>query len=326
MVAAWKAPRWTRAKGGALLAILLAAGIGCRNEAEQETTRVPEPPTAVTYDVKIATQPASPIPRRETQISVRAIPSSGSHPDFDDMLGSPVHLVAVRRDLSWYEHLHPRRNGDSFTAFVRFPTDGTYVIHSIVNPVNHAQLVSKQYIIVGSSVAHAPIPLKVSGREVRQGHYTIHLRCNPEPPASDDWNSLTFTIARDDMPVTDLTPTGTLGHVVILREGGEDFVYAHSTDGEAMSGVRARAHSPMLPPSLDSHQNHLLDTGPDVTFHTRFPRVGKYKMWVEFREGRDSIKADFVVEVREHSSETTSQRYRRKLNPVVRCEWRDRVA
>lgn len=285
--------RWT----SRLFVVLLAVGVGCRNEREAEPAAVAEPPSLLTYDVRIATQPPHPMPRLETHVSVRVLASTGSQPEFDDVAGSPVHLVVVRRDLGWYQHLHPKRNGDVFSALVRFPTDGTYVIHSMVDPVGHGQLVSKQDVIVGKTAGQAPRALIVSGREERRGHYTIRLRCDPEPPATGDWNSLIFSLARDGEPVTDLMPTGTLGHMVILREGGEDFVYAHSTDGEAMSGVRARAHSPALPPSLDSHQNHLHDTGPDVTFHTRFPRIGTYKMWVEFLAGSDSIKADFVVDV-----------------------------
>ena len=287
--------RWTIGP----VVVLLAVSVGCRNEREAEPTAVAsavaEPPPLVTYDVRISTQPPHPMPRLDTQVSLRVVSSAGVQPQFDDVVGSPVHLVVVRRDLRWYQHLHPQRNGDSFTTLVRFPSDGTYVFHSIVDPVGHVQLVTKQDVIVGKAAGHAPRGLKVSGREERRGHYTIRLRCDPEPPAIGEWSSLIFSIARDGVPVTDLMPTGTLGHMVILREGGEDFVYAHSTDGEAMNGVRALAHSPALPPGLDSHTNHPHDTGPDVTFHTRFPREGTYKMWVDFLAGSDSIKADFVV-------------------------------
>ena len=282
--------------------LLLALGSGCRERDQPDvaaTTDVPITESAAAYSVDIAATPDRPRPREEVRITLRIAAPSGSLPQSEPDGNRAVHVVAVSRDLAWYEHVHPQLDRESYIARLTFPRAGEYVLYAIVLPEDGPELVRKQDLIVGTNPGTAKVPLTISPRERRTGRYTVRLRTNPEPPAIGDWSSLIFDVLRDGEPVTNLTPTGTLGHMVILREGGEDFVYAHSTDGEAVKGVRARAHLPALPGSLDTHRRHTGDTGPEVTFHTQFPRVGKYKVWVEFLAGGDAIKADFVVDVGE---------------------------
>ena len=277
--------------------MMLAAVSGCREREPDppdvtETTAIPTPSGP---QVRIEVVPEHPSARTSAAVRVQITTASESLASLEPVAGSPVHLVAVNRDLSWYEHLHPRADGDSWTTAITFPAEDDYILHVIARPANFSQLVRNQPIRVGGGATAAPRqPLKTSPREKRSGSYTIRLHPNPDPPAAGIWNSLVFHIARDGEPVTNLTPTGSLGHMVILAEGGEDFVYAHSTDGEALGGVRGRAHVRAKPG--DSHRGHVGDTGPEVTFHSQFPRVGKYKIWVEFLAGNESIKSDFVID------------------------------
>lgn len=279
-----------------LLVLVTTGGCGERNPPD-------EPPVAVTiqpsldYSTRITTVPERPSAGQETRIEL-TIGSPSGPAALESIANNPVHLVAVNRALTWYEHVHPKAAGEAYLARLVFPADGEYILHVISWPTGRAQLVQQKVITVGDLARQTlPSPLAISPRAVNSGAYTVRLRSNPEPPATGEWSSLTFSLSRDGQPVTNLTPTGTLGHMVILREGGEDFVYAHSTDGEATKGVRSRAHLPALPLGLDDHRKHTGDTGPDVTFHTRFPRAGKYRMWVEFRTAAEPIEADFVVDV-----------------------------
>lgn len=281
--------------------LMILAGVsGCRDREPDppdvnQTTAVPKPSGP---QVRIALVPERPSARTSAAVRAQIIAASESPARLEPIAGSPVHLVAVNRDLSWYEHLHPRADGDSWTTAITFPTEDDYILYVIARPANFAQIVRKQSIRVGSgAISTARKPLEASPRQKRSGDYTIQLRTNPDPPAAGIWNSLVFNVSRNGEPVTNLTPTGSLGHMVILAEGGEDFVYAHSTDGEALSGIRGRAHVPARPTSLDdSHRGHIGDTGPEVTFHSQFPRVGKYKIWVEFLAGNESVKSDFVID------------------------------
>ena len=277
--------------------IMLAAVSGCREREPDppdvtETTAIPTPSAP---QVRIELVPAQPSARTSAAVRVQITTASESPASLEPVAGSPVHLVAVNRDLSWYEHLHPRADGDSWTTAITFPAEDDYILHVIARPANFSQIVHKQSIRVGGGrTPTARKPLETSPREKRGGDYTIQLRTNPDPPAAGIWNSLVFNVSRNGEPVTNLTPTGSLGHMVILAEGGEDFVYAHSTDGEALGGIRGRAHVRATPG--DSHRGHIGDTGPEVTFHSQFPRVGKYKIWVEFLADNESVKSDFVID------------------------------
>ena len=285
---------------------LVIAGIvaaGCR-ETEQEApvpAAMPEATPRTEHRANARLTPEAPVAREPAEVSVAIEGPSGDVPQLAPIAESDVHLVAVSRDLSWYEHVHPRRNGETWKATMTFPAPGEYVLHTIFRPSSGSQIVQKQVVRVsGTTTGAAGQQLPVSPREQRNGNYTVRLTANPEPPAVSVWNALTFSIARDGKAVTNLVPTGALGHIVILREGGEDFVYAHSTDGEATGGIRGRAHVRATPSESGAdHRRHVGDTGPDVTFHTRFPTTGRYRMWVEFRAGDDTIDADFVVDVKE---------------------------
>lgn len=278
-----------------VLALVLAGG--CREQPSPDGPSIAAIPPSPEYSIRINTVPRGPSAGQETRIELTIAAPSGPA-KLESIANYPVHLIAVNRDLTWYEHAHPGPSGASHEATLVFPADGEYILHAIAWPTGQSQLVQKSVVIVGNPAPRgAPLSPATSRRELASGAYTVRLRSDPEPPATGDWTSLIFDLSREGKPVTNLTPTGTLGHMVILREGGEDFVYAHSTDGEATKGVRSRAHVPALPPGLDDHRRHRGDAGPEVTFHTRFPHAGKYKMWVQFLAGADSVKADFVVEV-----------------------------
>lgn len=262
---------------------------------------MPEAPLRAEHRAVARLIPEAPVSREPAEVTVEIEGPSGGVPQLEPIAESDVHLVAVSRDLSWYEHRHPRRDGDTWKATLTFPVPGEYVLHTIFRPKNGSQIVQKQVVRVnGAAPGAARKQSQASPREQRDGKYTVRLTANPEPPAAGVWNALTFSISRDGKPATDLVPTGTLGHIVILREGGEDFVYAHSTDGEAIGGIRGRAHVRASPSESGAdHRRHVGDTGPEVTFHTHFPKIGRYGMWVEFRAGDDTIDADYVLDVRQ---------------------------
>lgn len=287
-------------RAAALLLSFAILVIACERREPELPDIKPDAATPVpnAFTLTIAVDPERPVVGKRANIRVR-IGGEGDSPHLEPIAGHPVHLAAVSSDLRWYEHLHPQGEGDTWTSGITFPVAGRYILYAIIRPPNGPQRVEKQIVIAGgetqSPSAH---PLSVSPREQASGKYTVRLRTKPEQAEATIWNSLIFEISRDSAPVTNLTPTGRLGHMVIIGEGGEDFVYAHSTDGEALSGIRARAHQPALPNrTADDHRRHVGDTGPEVMFHAEFPRTGRYKIWVEFLAGENPIRADFVLDV-----------------------------
>lgn len=84
---------------------------------------------------------------------------------------------------------------------------------------------------------------------------------------------LEFVLRRGDEPVKDLRPyLGAMGHCVIISEDTTEFLHSH----------------PQEAPGAKPHV---------VSFHTVFPKPGKYKVWGQFDVGGQMLIADFVVEV-----------------------------
>lgn len=260
--------------------------IACERREPELPDIKPDAATPVpdAFGLAIAVDPERPAVAKRTSIRVQ-VGRGGDPPRLEPIAGHPVHLVAVSSDLRWYEHLHPQGEGSTWTSGITFPVAGRYILYAIIRPPNGPERVEKRIVIAGGETqSPSAESLSASPREKVSGRYTVRLRTKPEPPEATIWSSLIFEISRDRAPVTNLTPTGRLGHMVIIREGGEDFVYAHSTDGEALSGIRGRAHQPALPNEIDNdHRRHIGDTGPEVSSTRSFRAQGFTKSGLSSR-------------------------------------------
>lgn len=258
----------------------------------------PAGPDASFYDATLQTSPAVPTAGEPVRVSLTFRTASGETvPELAEIQGSRVHLIAVARDLSWYEHLHaPPASDNAFDFELRFPREDEYVLYTYFKPANSAQQIVQHHVRVGQWES-TPTPLQPSLMARAIGRYTIQLRTSPETVRAGEWATLTFQVSRDGQPVRDLDPRA-LGHLVIIGEGGETFAYSHSAHGEAAGGVRAIAHLPAAPPDVKPHTHAGEQVGPEVVFHTRFDQPGMYKLWAEFVAGSEQVRADFVMSVR----------------------------
>ena len=69
-----------------------------------------------------------------------------------------------------------------------------------------------------------------------------------------------------------------MGHCVIISQDTQSYLHSHPEQLAAQSSPDARG-------------------GPEVSFHTKFPKPGRYKVWGQFKRGDEIIMADFVVDV-----------------------------
>jgi len=260
---------------------------------------VPQPRPA-SYELKInaAAQVLQPGVSEHFTIDIRDR-TSGQQPQLRDLQTKALHVMVVRQDLDWFEHIHPvRQPGGDFSMTIVFPSDGAYVVYADFAPDEEPEEMQQQKLQVGSTVPRSTA-LQETPLTKKIGAYEVGLKMVPTNPEDDPgWTTLTFHLTRSGNPVHDLQPLDTLGHLLILREGAEDVVYAHSTDGEATGGVQAMAHLPALPTGVGEHEHRGDNLGPDVTFHARFGKPGLYKLWAEFHPGKDHVTADFVVAIR----------------------------
>ena len=203
-----------------------------------------------------------------------------------------LHLIVVRKDLAYFQHIHPEINhttGLISMSGLMFPADGPYRIFADFAPAG-AQMDSMgmpvtatpyEDVVVGSG-QFTPAPL---GAEVKTKTFTGYqfALATHGTPASGSESMLMFNITQNGKPVTDLEPyLGALGHSVILREGSLDFIHAHPVE------------------EVTAKQNGT------VSFMVDFPEAGKYKVFTQFQRGGKVITTDFVLTVAAGSSTPSS--------------------
>ncbi len=209
---------------------------------------------------------------------------------FDLIHEKLMHLIIVRKDLSFFSHQHPEIQADgsfALSSFI-FPRAGVYQLFADIAPKG-----------AGGQVLLAT--LKVEGRPDQPG--TESALRNTSNRAIDqivEGVRVTFIgsagsgaiISKKTVPlavamhqagsgeaVNDLQPyLGALAHLIIIHEDAQTFVHAHPDDREPDNGL----------------QGHL-------TFLARLPKPGLYRAWVEFQRGGKVNTAVFIIEAKEAS-------------------------
>jgi uncharacterized membrane protein len=196
-----------------------------------------------------------------------------------------LHLIIVSEDLTFFDHVHPELRGDgAFAMPYTFPGEGNYVLFADITPKGKRGQVFREVVKVGESGVAKKAALKVTAAPAKpqaaNPHVVVELMSIPRRLAAGVHAQLSFRVTRDGRPVTDLEPyLGAMGHCVIISEDGQTFLHCHPEQ--------------LFTPRSDARG------GPDVAFHTRFERPGKYKVWGQFRRGEKILVADFVVDVGE---------------------------
>ena len=180
--------------------------------------------------------------------------------DFTPTHDKPLHLIVVSRDMSDFQHVHPRMLDDgSWTVSVDFVDAGAYKVFADFAPAAQPgpMTLAADVLVAGD---HQPDPLPaVSGTAVVNG-YTVTLDGALEPGRE---SRVTLSVSKDGRPVTDLQPyLGAYGHLVTLRAGDLAYLHVHP-DGEPADGRT-------LP-------------GPDVPFIVEVPSSGTYRLYLDFK-------------------------------------------
>lgn len=198
-----------------------------------------------------------------------------------------IHLIAVSKDLSWFDHIHPEYQADgSFqikllekaTNFTdgrgknetKFEQGGDYVLFA-------------DYMPTGASGQLERIPLSIGG--------------TPYKPVTYTKEKLSSTVD---------------GYTVTLKPGGGKFVTNNTLhiEGTVTQGGKAvpaesfenylgaKAHVVMIHAGAE----HYMHVHPDVEggkldLHATFEETGIYRGWLQFQTGGKVHTADFVINV-----------------------------
>ncbi len=182
-----------------------------------------------------------------------------------------LHLIAVRRDFSGFQHVHPTRGADGVWSTTLALTPGSWRVFADMAPRGGNPLT----LGADLSVAGTHQPVAAPEHDVRTttvDGYTVTLEGDLTPGTD---SGLTLAVSRAGKPVTDLDPyLGAYGHLVALRTGDLAYLHVHP-EGHPGDGTTA--------------------PGPEITFGTAVPSPGTYRLFLDFRHEGVVRTAAFTV-------------------------------
>lgn len=182
-----------------------------------------------------------------------------------------LHLIAVRRDATGFQHVHPTldRSG-TWTGQVDLSA-GTWRFFADVQPTgtDEPMTLGADAHVTGS---FAPKPVPAPSQTATVGDYTVTLDGELAPGKERD---LTLSVAKGGKPVTDLEPyLGAYGHLVALRSGDLAYLHVHP-EGEPGDGTTK--------------------PGPQITFSSTAPSAGTYRLFLDFKHEGKVRTAEFTL-------------------------------
>ena len=199
----------------------------------------------------------------------------------DDPTGKPVteydvehekrlHLIAVRRDFTGFQHVHPELGSDGVWSTQLDVTAGQWRLFADFKATDaDALTLGADLAVDGDYRPEAPAG---ESRTAQVDGYTVTL--DGDLAAGKD-AKLTLDVSRAGGPVTDLQPyLGAYGHLVALRSGDLAYLHVHP-DGTPEDGKT--------------------QPGPEVVFHAAVPSSGTYHLYLDFRHDGVVRTAAFIV-------------------------------
>jgi hypothetical protein len=173
----------------------------------------------------------------------------------------------VRRDLTGFQHLHPRMSTDgTWRIPLTLTKSGDWRVFADFRPEGR-----DRQVILGVDVPVAgeyrPEPLPEPGPSATVDGYTVAVAGHLTAGRT---SRLTLHVVRDGRPVTDLQPyLGAYGHLVALRAGDLGYLHVH-------------------PQETDS-------AGPAITFDVEVPTAGAYRLFLDFQHNDAVRTASFTA-------------------------------
>jgi hypothetical protein len=189
------------------------------------------------------------LPRgREAELRYRIVNDRGRPVrDFDVEHERRMHLIVVRRDLTGFQHLHPKQRSDgSWATRVRVGDAGSYRLFADFARGGESHTLAADLRVDG----------RADLRDLPAPSNTARTDTGYDVSVDEHGGDLSFHIARNGAPVEVEPYLGAGGHLVALREGDLAFLHVHPT-------------------------------GEGTDFAVEFPTAGRYRLFLQFKhEGR----------------------------------------
>lgn len=187
--------------------------------------------------------------------------------------GKELHLIAVRRDLTGFQHVHPRLDPTgTWTVALNTSVPGDYRVFADFVPEGR-----EDGLTLGSDLAvdgpFEPAPFPALSRTSTVDDYSVDLQGDLVPGTD---SRLTLTVKQEGAPVTDLDPyLEAYGHLVALRDGDLAYLHVHPSGTPGDGTTQA---------------------GPSIEFYANIPSPGRYRLFLDFSHGGVVRTAEFTVE------------------------------
>jgi len=181
-----------------------------------------------------------------------------------------LHLIVVRRDLTGYQHVHPVLDKDGTWGVPVDLSAGDYRMFADFIPAGGEPLTLGADLHVAGR--YDPQSLPPAATTATVDGYTVTLTGEP---TSNSQSTLTFSVAHNGKPVTDLQPyLGAYGHLVALRASDLAYLHVHPM-GEADDGTTP--------------------AGPEIAFGATIPSAGDYRLFLDFKHNNVVRTAEFTI-------------------------------
>lgn len=191
--------------------------------------------------------------------------------DYDVEHEKKLHLIAVRRDFTGFQHVHPTLDPATGLWSVDLDlTPGTWRVFTDFKATGADPLTLGTDLAVDGD--YQPAAPATENRTATVGDYEVTLEGDLTAGADA---KLTLTVGKDGAPVTDLEPyLGAYGHLVALRAGDLAYLHVHP-DGAPADGTT--------------------EPGPEVVFYASVPSAGTYHLYLDFQHDGVVRTAAFTV-------------------------------
>ncbi|MEU3747259.1 MULTISPECIES: hypothetical protein [Streptomyces] len=205
-------------------------------------------------------------------VSFRVIgPDGQAATEFTPEHEKELHFIAVRRDTTGFQHVHPVRDEKGTWSTELALEPGDWKFFADIHPAGHDGTMTLG-IDVAVAGPYDPRPLPEPTGIAQIGEYTVALDGELVPGEA---RALTLTVSRNGSPVTDLQPyLAAYGHLVALRVGDLGYLHVHP-EGEPGDGTTT--------------------PGPEIAFMAVAPSAGTYRLYLDFQHNDVVRTAEFTV-------------------------------
>lgn len=197
-----------------------------------------------------------------TQLRFRVVDRAGrTVREFATQHDKKMHLILVRRDLHYFQHVHPVMAADGvWSAPLELSQAGVYRVFADFK-LGGTKLTLGGDLFVDGAFDALPIPAVSS--VTRVDGYRVSV-------SRDGRGVLSFTVRRNGKVLDDIQPyLAARGHLVALRE--HDLAYLHTHPEEGASNTA-------------------------IAFGVEYPTEGRYRLFMQFKHDNEIHTAAFTQE------------------------------